>query len=265
MQTRPVDAIRTRIGFAYPDRDFGTSYGQNRYTGAVDLDMREIEVRNARLVPDEDVATRGFTLIRHDTKVTDFRDPEQLDAIYAREVHDLIKDMTGAERVIVFHNQLRDNSPAAGREIRKPAFFAHIDYTEETFRIRARELLGDEADRWLDRRMAAYNVWRGIQPVEEKPLAICDARTVRHEQFVETPIIEKPGQPTPYVGMPLCYDEGQRWYYYPAMQPHEALVFKQCDTCHDGIRWSPHVAIDDPNSLDPRPRVSFEARALAFF
>src|SRR3546814_5081231 len=78
-------------------------------------------------------------------------------------------------------------------------------------------------------------------------------------------LIEKPGEPTPYVGMPLAYNPAQRWYYYPNMQPDEVLVFKQCDTDHSGIRWSPHVAIDDPYTANAQPRVSFEARALAFF
>src|SRR3546814_11005785 len=64
--------------------------------------------------------------MKHETKVTDFRDRAQVDAIYDQEVHDLIKEMTGAKKVIVFHNQLRDNSPTAGKDIRKPAFFAHI-------------------------------------------------------------------------------------------------------------------------------------------
>src|SRR3546814_13568752 len=88
--------------------------------------------------------------------------------------------MTGAKKVIVFHNQLRGHSPTAGKDIRKPAFFAHIDYTEDTFKIRARELLGDEADQCLGHRMAAYKIWRGVKPVEEKPIASCDARTVQH-------------------------------------------------------------------------------------
>lgn len=260
-----AEIIRTRVGFAHRGRDFGTSFGQNRYTGEIDLDTRELEIRNARLLPEEGLEERGFTMVHHRTKVTDFRDQAQLDSIYDREVHDLIKEMTGAKRVIVFHNQLRDNSPTAGKDIRKPAFFAHIDYTEETFRIRAREKLGDEADHWLGKRMVAFNIWRGVYPVEEKPLAVCDARTVKQEDFLETRIIERPGEPTPYVGMPLSYNSEQRWYYYPAMQPDEALVFKQCDSDHDRIRWSPHVAIDDPATVEPRPRVSFEARTLAFF
>src|SRR3546814_6012614 len=96
--------------------------------------------------------------------------------------------MTGAKKVIVFHNQLRGHSPTAGKDIRKPAFFAHIDYTEDTFKIRERELLGDEDDHWLGHRMPAYNIWRGVQPVEGKPLATFDARSGERTDFVETPI-----------------------------------------------------------------------------
>jgi hypothetical protein len=265
MSVQQAEGVRTVVSFADPTKAFGVSYGLNRYANDMTYEQKDVEFRNARLVPDEGLATRGFTLIRSETKVTDFCDVGQLEAVYKQEMHDLIRKMTGAEMVIVFHMQLRDNSPKADATIRKPAFFAHIDYTEDTFRIRAREELGEEADHWLGRRMAAFNIWRGVHPVEEKHLALCDARTVRREDFLETVIHERPGEPTPYVGMPLSYNPDQRWYYYPDMQPDEVLVFKQCDSDHDQIQWSPHVAIDDPRSANPRPRVSFEARTLAFF
>jgi hypothetical protein len=158
----------------------------------------------------------------------------------------------------------KPDSPSADSAVRRPAGVPHIDYDEDTFRIRAREELGDEADHWLERRFMCLNVWRGLRPVEEMPLALCDGRAVREGDFRKTIIHERPGEPTPYVGMPLTYNPNQRWYYYPDMQPGEALIFKQCDSDHDRVQWSPHVAIDAPAPPDARPRVSFEVRTLAF-
>src|SRR3546814_17695267 len=91
-----VEAINTKVCVADPERDFGVSYGQNRYTGEIHLDTVDLQLRNARLAPEEDVATRGFPLMKHETKVTDFRDRAQVDAIYDTEGHALIKAMTGA-------------------------------------------------------------------------------------------------------------------------------------------------------------------------
>src|SRR3546814_13069449 len=90
----------------------------------------------------------------------------------------------GAGKVSVFHTQLRDNSPIAHTDIRRPAALPHIDYNEDTFRLRAREEMGEEAEQWLCRRFAAYNVWRGVRPVREMPLAVADARTRSEERRV---------------------------------------------------------------------------------
>src|SRR3546814_2611612 len=135
-----VEAINTKVCVADPERDFGVSYGQNRYTGEIHLDTVDLQIRNARLAPEEDVATRGFTLMKHETKVTDFRDRAQVDAIYDQEGHDLIKEMTGAKKVIVFHNQLRDNSSTAGKDISRSE--EHTSELQSLMRI-------SYADFWL--------------------------------------------------------------------------------------------------------------------
>lgn len=265
MTVEAAEVVRTDMSFADGSKPVGISYGLNIYKNEVSYVTHEIDVTNARQPGlGIDLATHGFCLTEHRTAVTDFSDAAQQD-YYKNEVKALIAELTGARKVIVFHMQLRDNSPTAKAGLRKPAFFAHIDYNEETFRIRAREELGAEADEWLARPFAAYNVWRGVKPVREKHLAVCDARTVRIEDFIETQVHEKPGHPTPYVGMPLTHNPAQRWFYFPRMQPEEALIFKQCDSDHGKPRWSPHVAIDDPHSDHGQPRISFEARTLAFF
>ncbi len=205
-------------------------------------------------------------LAEHVTQVRNFRDPQEVETVYRREMEDLVKRVTGAGKVIVFHMQIRDNAPVVDANVRRPAPIAHIDYNEETFRIRAREELGDAADYWLRKPFSAINVWRGVKPVEEMPLAVCDSRTVDMKDLHEATIHERIGDPRPYTALNLAFQPTQRWYYFPQMRTDEALLFKLCDTDPRRAGPSAHAAFADPTSRpDAPPRVSFEVRTLAFF
>jgi hypothetical protein len=55
-----------------------------------------------------------------------------------------------------------------------------------------------------------------------------------------------------------------RWFYFSAMDMHEALVFKQYDSQLGGVaRFTPHAAFDHPDApAGAIPRISIEARCL---
>ncbi|WP_156681192.1 CmcJ/NvfI family oxidoreductase [Sphingomonas profundi] len=212
------------------------------------------------------LAVEGMQLVRHATRVDDFEDADQVESVYVPEVRALVRDLTGASEVIVFHKLARrEGGQQAGR--RQPAGNAHIDYTAESFRLWARRELGDErAERLLAKRWSAVNVWRGTHPVERRPLAIADGRTITEDAMLEVPIHEAPGAPTPFVGVNISYDPDQRWYYYPDMRPDEALLFTLVDSDAARPQRAAHSAIDDPGSRpDAAPRASFEVRTMAFF
>ena len=65
----------------------------------------------------------------------------------------------------------------------------------------------------------------------------------------------------------LSFNPHHRWYYFPDMQPEEALVFKCYDSMKDGrARFTPHSSFEDPTTpTDAPPRESIEARLFAFF
>lgn len=271
MTTQATEApnrdIVCTMNFVDPTRGNRMFVATDQAKSEVTYRSADVMVSDARLQADMlKLGTAGFELQRHRTSVTDFGDPEQLERIYRPEIEQLIQKLTGADKVIVFHMQLRDSGPDAAAGIRRPARIAHVDYDEDTFRLRAREVLGDEADEWLAHRFMAINIWRGVKPVENVPLAVCDARTVRHEDLHPNAIRETPEQLTPYTGLMLDHRPDQHWYYYPDMQPDEALIFKLCDSDHGPLRHTAHSAIDDPTSRpDSPPRVSFEVRTIAFF
>jgi hypothetical protein len=232
------------------------------------LDPRSAVIHNARLHAGGFTLDRdGFVFVRHDTKMRDFFNEDEIRRVYYPETEALVKAQSGASRVVIFDHTLRtaDDKQREARKIRETVRRVHNDYTEWSGPQRVRDLLPDEADELLRRRFAIVQVWRPINhPVETAPLAICDARSISTDDFVisERRYPNRIGQT-----YSVTYNPGHRWYWLPHMQPGEALVFKVYDSSKDGrARWSAHTAFDDPASPPhARPRESIEIRTLAFF
>jgi hypothetical protein len=209
----------------------------------------------------------GFRFVPHDTKVRDFFDEAEVRSTYYAEIEALIKQESGAKRVVVFDHTLRtaDDALREQAKIREVVRRAHNDYTEWSGPQRVRDILPDEAEDLLKRRFAIIQVWRPIRhPVETDPLAIADARSVSFDDFVisERRYPNRIGQT-----YAITYNPAHKWFWFPRMRRDEALVFKVYDSETDGrARWTAHTAFDDPTSPpNPRPRESIEIRTLAFF
>ena len=65
----------------------------------------------------------------------------------------------------------------------------------------------------------------------------------------------------------FLYNPNHRWYYFPRLESHEAILLKCYDSKADGrARFSAHTSFDDPNSApNAAPRESIEVRALVFW
>ncbi len=231
-------------------------------------DPRRVVLHNGRLEAGRFMLDReGFRFIRHDTKVTDFHDQDELRRVYYPEMEALVKAESGATRVVVFDHTLRtaDDDEREARKIREVVQRVHNDYTEWSAQQRVRDLLPQEAEALLARRFAIVQVWRPIRyPVETFPLGICDARSVAPQDLVvsERRYPNRVGQT-----YAVTYNPDHRWYWFPLMRRDEALVFKVYDSLQDGrARWTAHTAFDDPTAPpQARPRESIEIRTLAFF
>ena len=209
----------------------------------------------------------GFRFVENRTKVGNFFDEHEIRRVYYPECAALIKQVSGAKRVVVFDHTLRTASDAQRetQKIRDIVSRVHNDYTEWSGPQRVRDVMGDEAEALLKGRFAIIQVWRPINhPVESHPLAICDAQTVRPETLV---VNERHYQDRVGQTYAITYDPGQRWYWFPRMRPDEALVFKVYESLRDGrARWTAHTAFADPHAPPhARPRESIEIRTLAFF
>jgi hypothetical protein len=212
---------------------------------------------------------QGFALVDASTRVTDFYDEKQLEAAYYAEAEDLVKQATGASRVVVFDHTIRRRTPGVEDRTpgipRQPVTRIHGDYTEVSGPQRVRDLMGAEADDLLNRRYAIINVWRPIRgPLYDAPLAVCDAKSVADGDLVGQDLIYRDRTGEIYG---LTFNPAHRWYYAPAMQADEALLLKCFDSARDGrARFMPHTSFADPNApADMLPRESIELRTLVFF
>ncbi len=210
----------------------------------------------------------GFALTHHDTAVSDFYDADEVRRVYYPEVERLVREVTGAAKVVVFDHNNRSSAQATREEkrVREPVRVVHNDYTVKSGPQRVRDLLSeDEAEERLKHRFAMINVWRSIRgPVRRMPLAVCDARSIAQDDFVATDLVYEGRTGEVYQ---IAFNPEHRWYYFPELARDEAILIKCYDSMEDGrARFSAHTAFDDPTTPpDAPPRESIEARTLVFF
>jgi hypothetical protein len=209
---------------------------------------------------------QGVILAPQESKVVNFYDSDEVRRVYYPEVERLVKALTGAAKVHVFDHNLRNKamSKAGAAGIQEPVKVAHNDYTANSGPQRVRDLLPDEADELLKHRFAVINVWRPIRgPVEENPLAVCDAQTIAPRDLVTNDLIYRDRVGEVYV---LAYNPEHRWLYFPHMQKNEVMLLKCFDSDEHRARFTAHSSFDDPNSPpNAAARESIEVRTLVFF
>jgi hypothetical protein len=179
-------------------------------------DRRRVAVRDARaLTPAPSLDREGFTLVQLQSAVTDFAAPGAGHDVYYREVERLVREATGAARVMAFDHNLR-SAAVAGRStdgVQGPVRFAHNDYTERSGPQRVRDLLGGEADELLRKRFAVINVWKPIrQPVCTAPLAVCEEGSIQPGDLVPTDLNYRDRTGEVYS---LTFSPEHRWFYFP--------------------------------------------------
>ncbi len=219
------------------------------------------------LEPAPSLDREGFVLEHLHSAVSNAYDPDEVRAVYYAEVAELVKRATGATRVEVFDHNVRNATMAARREnaAQMPVKFAHNDYTLRSGPQRVRDLFPDEADALLQERFAVINVWKPIRgPVQDTPLAVCDAQSIRPEDLIASDLKYEDRTGEVYS---LAYNARQRWFYFSQMQADEAMLIKCYDSASDGrARFTCHSAFRDPTAPGgAEARESIEVRTLAFF
>ena len=243
----------------------------------VTLPPEEVRVIDGRTVETE-LDREGFVLVPHVSAVDDFDqiqvDPE-VDARYVEEVAALVRELTGASKVLLLGGGKKRFGESAVDKLTpltnaKPARYPHADNTDASALELANlfDMFVDDFDLGAYRRWAMYNVWRAITPPpQDFPLAVCDARSVRADDEVTvTAITEELQGDIVHDTMSYVHNPAHRWYYFPDMTIDEVIVFKSGDSDPNGAVRVAHTAFTDPTCPPGVPtRASVEMRALAVF
>ena len=254
------DSGERPVNYTYPPPD-----GVTRRSGV--LDPTQVTIHNARLLDTPaSLQRQGFEKVEHASAVTDLENDDQVRQHYYPETEALLKQHTGAVKVVIFDHTIRVDDPAREAQgLREPVRYVHNDQTERSAIRRVRDHLpAEEAEQRLLKRFAIINVWRPIgAPVLSTPLALCDARSMVTSDLLPSDLVyrDKVGETYSVKANPA-----HRWYYYPQLRPDEALLLKIHDSRQDVARLSAHTAFDDPTTPEGAPpRRSIDLRALVFF
>lgn len=233
-------------------------------------DLREMDIHDAwpqagRLSVDRE----GFEIHEFGAAFESFDDEAAIASTFHPQVVDFVQRHTGARRVIVFDHTIRKRMPAelsAQTTVQRPAvLLVHSDYTVASGPQRVRDLLPDEAEALLARRVAFFNVWKPLKNrVEELPLALCDAQTHAPDDMLRMDLKYRERTGEIYV---MRHSPAHRWMYFPQMEASHALLLKTYESETDGrARFMGHTAFEDPTSPPDAPRrESIEVRTMAFF
>ena len=249
------------IFYAYP-----APSGVPQYGGEVAA--KRLPIFNARVRSEPpSLDSNGCQLVAHHSRVSDISDEKTIRDVYYPETEDLIRKVTGAAKVVIFDHTLRYALPGHGEEgVREPVRRIHNDRTFVSGPRRVRDHLPPrEAEERLKHRFAIINVWRPIaHPVENFPLALCDARSIDPEDLVPSDLVyrDKVGEVYSFLHHPRHH-----WSYFPRLTPDGVVLLKIYDSRVDGTaRLTAHTSFEDPTSPpQASPRRSIELRTLTFF
>ena len=252
-----------------------------RSDGLASVEATEVAVMNAHEPADLGLHASGFELVRSPSAVTDFYDCDLVMATYYDECKAIARKLTGAHTTFTYDHIIRepglqfsgggtDGSQRKSGVERGGGYIGsvHMDYTDNTTWDRYLALHGERVPARASR-VYALNFWRPLSPsVDDQPLAVCDARTVRLEDLRETVVYGYGADNYTWhdIGIEtfsVSASEHQRWYYYPGMTPDDVLVIKSFDS--EGVigNTCPHASFAHPNPQG-EPRHSIELRVLCF-
>ncbi len=248
----------------------------------------KLPIYNARSISENiSLEREGFALTGHHTNVRNFYDEDEVRRVYYPEAEQLLKEVTGGTKVVIFDHTLRNagQSKPGENNIKEPAKRVHNDFTAKSGYTRARLELAaqgiDDIDTLLKQRFAIINVWRAMsttgyayaQPIQESPLAVCDAQSIAITDLVAGDLVYRVDAKRLVarhrVGETygVTYNSKHKWFYFPQMHRDEALFIKCFDSAEEGYaRFAAHTAFEDPTSpANAPPRESIELRTFVFY
>jgi hypothetical protein len=273
--------VEATINYLSPDSRINRFFWapEGRLSTSVSVPHR-VEVHNARAADQPfTLDGHGFALIERPTEVASLDDRAMLDTVYAAEVIEIARDLTGADLIVPMGYELR--SSAAGQSaMLPPAARAHIDYdTKTAHRIAQRRYRKTQPGGPGYDRFVLFSLWRCFSPPpQDWPLALCDFESSKDTAEIRSVKIDVPRLPegdalhAPVEGEDemgasalFTFDPAHRWWWYPGMTRDEAIFIKFHDSDHDRAWRTPHCAFHDETTPGTVPRESIEFRGCGYF
>jgi hypothetical protein len=252
-----------------------------------------VMVSDARPIRDQfTLDSHGFVLAEHHSAVKDFYDNEEVGAVYQREIVEIVRRLTGADRVILQGWMVRNSGDLSKHHQRKvagyshqggvqpPAGEAHVDFTPESAESRALDLFRKNFPGGKPyRRFMATSLWRAFSPPpQDWPLALCDGSSVSREEEATNVLVivdEIPDREAMLAPLPnekdlptatiFRHSPKHRWWYFSNMTRDEVILLKFYDSDQSRAWRAPHTAFHDPSFPNARIRESIEVRSIAYF
>ena len=267
--------MQALINYLEDDTPDSIWYAADSWRSHMPLRMETMQIEDVRPIRGKlSLDRQGIFLADAPTGVTDFRDREAVARTYLPELEEAVRAVTGARKVVAgkgWVHRHSDRSKRFGEEgATYPARYAHIDYSDQSGPMAARQWVGDapEADELFKGRFAIFNLWRALsEPPQDCPLCMADATTVDAEDLIVSHIVLGPPEREMRIQTNMvAFNPTHRWVYFPDMRRDELLLFRGYDSDPARSRRVPHTAFDDPTAGDDAPpRESIDIRCVAFF
>ncbi|KAH8999714.1 hypothetical protein EDB92DRAFT_1790171 [Lactarius akahatsu] len=229
-----------------------------------------VKVENLRGRAEATLDKNGFQFFHHPAKHTSFANDEEILREYYPESTELIKQLTGASRVVLFDHTVRRRHPDVPDtpQARQPVPAVHIDQTNESAVTRVqRHLPPDDVEALLQGRFQIINLWRPIHHAAyDWPLALCDCNSIDRSRDLVSTTLKYPDHDGETYS--VVWNESHRWKYVRGLTPEEGVLIKCFDSIQDGsvAVLTAHTAFEDPTTPpDAEKRESIEVRALVFY
>lgn len=212
--------------------------------------------------------SHGFQYCRSKSKEKEFVDDEKIQAEYYSECKQLLRDVTGASRVVIFNHKVR-RGPTQWHHLglknlanRGPVTKTHVDQSYDGAELRLRWELPEEAENLAQKRYQIINIWRPIKTIQKDPIAVADAFSVPDADLVAAEMVEDDYHGEQWV---VRYNAAHRWYYKHLLSPDEVLLIKCFDSNESVARRALHSAFEDPVYRGKESRQSIEVRCLVLY
>ena len=185
---------------------------------------------------------------------------------YKNELSKYLKKIIPYKKIIFFDFTRRSNSKTGAYNLdgqRQPAERAHVDYTVNSGRKRAQEIIGKNYHNLVikKKRLIQLNIWRPLsKKVLSSPLAFADSSSINKRDLIATDqrFPDRVGEI-----YHVAYNAKQKWFWLPEMTNDEFLIFKGWDSSNDKnvSKFTPHTSFIIKNqNAEKHPRESIEAR-----